>query len=132
MIQIEQIKEIPELEWAAQSAKEYEKYFEQTIKQNADIYLVKDEVPLFVVGLIYRSMINPPWMWLLLTQDYIRRLKKSIRATRLAIEYLPRGTMTAVAHGFRAGDTFARAFDFQPVGEWVVVEGKKYDIYRRN
>jgi len=128
MTQIERIEKIPQLIWTKHSSQEFHSHHVKAIEEQTDLmWEVSLDVPIAVAGLIYPSLVNPPWLWFLITEDFERRQLSSIRFFSKLIKYIPRGTMTSIKEDFEEGKRFAEFFNFNP--EDVSQNG--YQVYRR-
>lgn len=121
MILIKEIAEIPELEWAHPS----QTLVEDDFKNNLQLYQLGNAG---VLGIVYSSLISPPWIWFRLSKsfsnrDLIELKKESYR--------LPRDAHTVVKTTFKEGERFARFFGFEPQHTLIDYDGDVYEIYRR-
>jgi len=83
---------------------------------------------LLVVGLIYSTLTSPPWMWFALTKDVAFRDLIDFRRIK---DYIPLGTLTAVAEDFTVAQRFAKFYGFEETGERQMYHDRFYQIYRR-
>jgi len=128
MIQIERVGKIPQLLWTQYSSKEFSEQDVGLIEEQSDfIWVVSLDVPVAVAGLIYPSLINPPWLWFLLTHDFTSRQLSAFKFFTKLMHYVPKGTLTGVDLEFDPGFKFAKFFGFEDTGQTA----GKYEIYRR-
>lgn len=132
MIQIEEVDRIPSLDWSDWSWDEF-RCGNASMMERRSLKMVEvrdDDLPLFVLGLIYDSFTNPPWVWLLMTKDILGAppsLFRDLLETSLALP----PSLTFVNTLFTEGKRFLRFFGFEPVHKVTRYDGREYAIYRR-
>lgn len=82
-----------------------------------------------IVGLIYHSLVNPPWMWFALGNNVTLRDLIDFRRMQ---EMIPTGTLTAVDEEFKQGHRFAEFYGFRRTGEVKFHKDRTYLVYRRD
>src|ERR1017187_7952876 len=125
MSRIERVKDLPDLNWSVQGAKELALSGTDVIKQTDVIWRIGDAA---VCGFIYLSLVNPPWLWFILADKI--HLSDLIDLRRLC-ERIPKGTLTAVEEGFKEGVKFATLYGFEKTEETAERNEVVYNIYRR-
>lgn len=128
MNRIEEIFELPSLEWGPHTRHEMERgsFFEPTAVLHRMYQFVGDE-PLMVLGVIHTSATAIPWLWLAVTQAFYAQPIANIRSLFRLQELLPSPLRTLIEDGFQEGVLFAEAFGFKPTGNFMT----GYEIYRR-
>lgn len=120
------IKKLPQLNWTENSYYEIEEAGGDVLLDQSDMAWQLGN--LLVVGLIYPSLISPPWMWFALTKDV--KFRDLIDFRRIK-DYIPQGTVTAVAEDFAVAHRFAQFYGFVNTGDQVEHKNRCYYIYRR-
>lgn len=132
MIHLKDIEEIPRLRWSAWSQEEF-MCGNVAIMERRTVRMVQgdfDREPLFILGLIYPSLTNPPWVWFLMTEDFFAHLMRNLRAMREAVMLLPPSNALVNAK-FTEGCRFAEFFGFTREGGCTRFDGREYALYRR-
>lgn len=120
------IDKLPSLNWTDNSRFEITEAGGDALLDQSDMAWQLGNI--LVVGLIYSTFTSPPWMWFALTKDV--KFRDLIDFRRLK-DYIPLGTLTAVAEDFTVAHRFAKFYGFQITDEVAEVKGRRYLIYRR-
>jgi hypothetical protein len=115
MTQINPILSLPDFDWNEQAQKEIALNAQQVLDQTTVMYQVGEVA---VIGLIYRSLALPPWMWFALTKGVGFR---QLVDFRMLARKIPYGTATSVAEGWVVGNRFAKFYGFVPTEQ--VIQG---------
>lgn len=120
------IHKLPALNWTDNSAYEIHAVSGDELLAQSDFAWQVGN--LFVMGLVYSTYTSPPWLWFALSKDV--KFRDLIDSRRIK-DYIPTGTLTAVAEDFPVAQRFARFYGFEETGERVEFTGRGYLIYRR-
>lgn len=120
------IDKLPALNWTDNSAFEIEESGGNELLAISDCaWQIRD---ILVVGLIYSSLVNPPWMWFALSKNVTFSDLIDFRQIK---DYIPKGTLTAVAEDFPIARRFAQFYGFEKTDDVHIFKGRNYLIYRR-
>jgi hypothetical protein len=120
------IKKLPKLNWTDNSLYEItEAGGDELLARSSVAFQITN---VLVVGLIYDTLTNPPWLWFALSNDITFRDLIDFRRLK---EHIPQGTLTAVAQDFAIAQRFAEFYGFEKTGGVTDFKGRKFFIYRR-
>lgn len=126
MSQIEPIISLPNWDWTENTLDELITTGEALLDQSDFVWRIGHAA---IAGFVYNSLVNPPWMWFMLTKGTtLSDLIDFRRLTRL----IPIGTLTAVNENFLVGMKFAKFYGFVPTGENVEFHGRIFKLMRKN
>lgn len=120
------IEKLPPLNWTDNSAYEIRAVGADKLFSQSDLAWRLGD--LLVVGLIYSSFTSPPWMWFALSKNV--KFRDLIDFRRIK-DYIPTGTLTAVARDFAVAHRFAKFYGFEPTTMLREYQDREYIIYRR-
>lgn len=136
MIRIDDIGEIPELNWSEYCGKEFtlvDDLQRKTMEKQA--YVLKlvsynNEV-LLVMGAMRHSLIGQPFIWVLLTKGFEDARPGAIRrVVQAANAVIPKGD-TAINEASPRSVRLAKTFGFRPTSSQFVHGDTVYRMYRR-
>lgn len=138
MIQIEQVPYIPKLEYGDYAWKELQMSagaIETVTMASEGIWVVTDEVPLMVCGVIRSSLLSRPRFWFLLckafTESRVNYHLKSLRHCVDALEKYYPVLETCVEQGWETGERFAKFCRFKKTDRTVEIYGKKFSVWEK-
>lgn len=120
------IEKLPSLNWTDNSMYEITEAGGDALLDQSDMAWQLGN--LLVVGLIYKTLTNPPWMWFALSKDV--KFRDLIDFRRIK-DHIPLGTLTAVADDFTVAQRFAQFYGFEFTGERTMYKERCYLIFRR-
>lgn len=125
MIQIKQVKQIPELDWTQIAAREM---LEQGLDAVADTDIIWQVGDVAVCGFKWFSFMRPPFMWFALARGVTMRTLIDFRALA---ERIPLGTITAVRESGSIERRFAEFYGFIDINEVVELSTGTYRWFRK-
>lgn len=109
---MKEIKALPELEWCARAKKQMNETDPAALLATSQVaYQIGNAA---IVGLIYTSMLGPPWLWFALADNVSFG---DLIDLRRAQEKIPKGTLTSVELGDEIAIRFATFYGFRPTGQ---------------
>lgn len=81
-----------------------------------------------VIGLIYSSLLSPPWLWFALARSVTMRDLIDFRRMQ---HLIPQGTMAAVEDEDEVAYRFAKFFGFVETGHQIEHEGQLHLLMRK-
>lgn len=138
MIQINQLTFVPELAYGDYAWKELQLSAKQirAVERASDgIWVVSDDQPLVVAGVIKQSLLGTPRLWFLLCQHFIdSRVNFHLKALRMTVDLLamryPR-METYVEKDWRTGERFAKFCGFRNTERLTKVYDRDFYVWER-
>lgn len=136
MIQIEDVKELPQLTWTETSGKEFmlmpSDSSRKLVQSSFPVKLISaDERPLLVAGLFHKNYLSIPYLWTLITAEFKNASPATVRAVvRLTDAWAPR-CETLVEYGNKKAERLAKVFGFSPVDGVMLMNNQEYRLHRR-
>lgn len=81
-----------------------------------------------VIGLIYGSLLSPPWLWFALARSVTMRDLIDFRRIQ---HLIPQGTLVAVEEADEVAYRFAKFFGFEETGQELEHEGQLHLLMRK-
>ncbi len=121
MIELDPIQDLPAFDWSDLAQLEMQETGLELIRQTDRMWRVGSVA---VVGFIWSSFYQPPWMWFALARGVT--LRDLIDFRRLTAQ-IPSGTLTGVRQGHKEARRFAEFYGFDYTGGDV----GEFRIYRK-
>lgn len=119
------INELPSLNWSTTASEQLQITGPEIVEQSHVAYQIGN---IAVAGLIYGSLLCPPWFWFALADGITLR---ELLDFRRLMEKIPTGSLTAVNASHKEAIKFARVFGFEETDSEAEISGAIYKLFRR-
>lgn len=123
---MKEIKELPAWDWSNRAKAQMLHYDAETMLQSS--YVAYQLGTAAVVGLIYVSLLAPPWLWFALASEVTMRDLIDFRRLR---DRIPTGALTAIEEDDEIALRFASFHGFVDTGRIIEAPEGNYIIMRK-
>lgn len=123
---MKEISRLPDLEWTERAQRQIEKTGGDALLRMSHVAYRLGNAG--VIGLIYGSLLSPPWLWFALARTATMRDLIDFRRMQ---ELIPKHTLVGVEEADEVAFRFARFYGFEETGHTVEHEGVLHLLMRK-